>query len=200
MSPEPPSIIIVSGSSRVGSYNVALARIGQKLLEEAGANTTVIDLAAYPLPIYNFDLQVRDGLPAHAMALKAIFKAADGFLVASPEHNMAPTALLKNMIDWVSRATDTESGKAPFQDRPAALCAASVGPLGGQRGLIGLRMILTGLDVHVLPGVVGVGSAVAAFDSEGGLASAPHVAAMRRLAEKLVETARGLRLARSGQA
>jgi chromate reductase len=200
ISSAPPSIIVLSGSSRSGSYNTALARIARNLVEDAGGKAELVDLAAHLLPVYDFDLQARDGLPAAAMALKALFTAADGFLIASPEHNMAPSVLLKNAIDWVSRATATESGKVPFQDRPAALCAASVGPLGGQRGLIGLRMILMGLDVHVLPGVVGVGNAANAFDAEGGLAAESHRAAMRALVGKLVQTAKALRRVRIGQA
>ncbi len=189
----PPSILVLSGSSRHGSYNMSLARIAQGLIEDAGGQANLIDLTDYPLPVYDFDLQARDGLPAEAMALKALFKAADGFVFASPEHNMAPSVLLKNAIDWVSRATPSESGKVPFQDRPAALCAASVGPLGGQRGLIGLRMILMGLDVPVLPAVVGVGSAANAFDAEGGLVAEAQLAAMRGLIVKLVQTAGALR-------
>ena len=196
---QPPLIAILSGSQRAGSHNTALARFGERCLKDAGAETALIDLADYPMPLYDFDLQARDGLPASAMALKEIFKKADGFLIASPEHNMGPSALLKNMIDWVSRAVGDESGKVPFRDRPAAICSASTGGMGGQRGLIVLRMILTGLDMHVLPAVVGVGNAAAAFNAEGNLASPAQAVAMQSLAQSLVVTARALRPASVSQ-
>ena len=193
-----PRMLILSGSTRSGSYNTLLARIAEQLLQEAGAKTALINLTDFDMPIYNGDIQQQLGIPAPAMALKQQFKEADGLLFASPEHNMSPSALLKNTIDWVSRATAHESGKVPFEGKAAALCSASTGGLGGQRGLLHLRLMLTGLGMHVLPAVVGIGNAATAFDANGQLKDQSQVSALRSLAQSAVELTRRLHATASG--
>jgi NAD(P)H-dependent FMN reductase len=166
-----------------------LGRLGAELLEQAGAMVKLVDLTDHDLPIYNGDIERQHGLPAPAMELKRLFKEANGFLFASPEHNASISALLKNAIDWASRAVGQESGKVPFDGKVAGLCSASTGGMGGHRGLMHLRLVLCGLGVHVLPGVVSVGGAAAAFNDCGGLKDSGQIASMRLLANSLVGVA-----------
>lgn len=196
---KPPAILAISGSTRAGSYNTALARMGAESLREFGAQVRLLNLAEFELPIYSGDIERDAGLPGRAIELRRIFKEADGFFVASPEHNMSVSALLKNAIDWISRAYDGESGKAPFEGKSAALCAASTGGLGGHRGLMHLRLILSGLGVLVLPAVVGVGNASQAFDGDGHLNDVTLSKSLRALAQTLVVTTRQLRASRPGE-
>ena len=77
----------------------------------------------------------REGLPANALKLKELFKAADGLLIASPEYNSAISGTLKNVLDWVSRTAPGEKPLECFKGKVAALCSASTGALGGIRGL-----------------------------------------------------------------
>lgn len=193
-----PAILALSGSTRTGSYNTALLRIGAQLLTQAGAKVRILDLTDFDLPIYNGDVERDAGLPDRALELKRIFKEADGFFIASPEHNMSVSALLKNTIDWVSRSVANESGKLPFEGKVAALCAASTGGLGGHRGLMHLRLVLSGLGMHVLPTVVSVGSAGQAFDAEGRMNDESQLRALRALAEAVVQTTRLLRIQKRG--
>ncbi len=64
---------------------------------------TLIDLADYPLPVFDQDLEAAQGLPDSAVGLKAEFKNHHAFLIGCPEYNSSITAALKNAIDWVSR-------------------------------------------------------------------------------------------------
>ena len=68
--------------------------------------------------------------------------------------------VLKNAIDWASRP-DPDDAEAPaaWQGRVAAILSATPGGLGGIRGLIQLRTVLSGIGVHVIPRQLGVGSA-----------------------------------------
>lgn len=104
------------------------------------------------MPVYHQDLEEREGLPEKAQELKRLMKAHDGFLISSPEHNSAISALLKNTIDWVSRSGGTEEEPLiAFKNKVAVLMSASPGGLGGLRGLVSVRSILMNMGVLVLP-------------------------------------------------
>jgi NAD(P)H-dependent FMN reductase len=164
-----------------------LAALGAEALARAGAETTLIDLRDYPMPIYDGDSEAAVGVPANALALKELFKAHQGFLIASPENNASVSSLLKNTIDWVSRAVPGETGKVPYTGKAAALVAAAAGGPAGLRGLEHLRQILTGLGVAVLPEQLGITRLGEAFDAAGALKDAGHQKSLEAIAARLVE-------------
>lgn len=159
-------ILAFAGSTRRDSWNQKLVQAAAIAARSAGADVTLLDLADYPLPLYNGDLEARDGLPEPAQRLKILFKAHDGLLIASPEYNSSVSPLLKNTLDWVSREWQGESGLAPYQNKVAAIMAASPGALGGMRMLPHLRQILNTLGVLVLPGQFSLPHADQAFQQD----------------------------------
>lgn len=155
-----PKLVALSGSARRASLNRAVLATATSAATEAGADLTLVDLNDFPLPLYNQDLEDEAGLPDPAKRLKAIFREADGFIFASPEHNSTYSALLKNTIDWCSRAeSEDEAPLAAFAGKSALLFAASPSPLGGLRGLFALREMLQNLRVTVHPEILAVRSA-----------------------------------------
>lgn len=180
-------ILVFAGSARSGSLNKKLARLAADALQAAGATATFIDLADYPLPLYDGDLEARDGLPANARKLKDLFMAHQGLFIASPENNASVSALLKNTLDWISRQDGKESGLVPYQGKVAAIAGASPGALGGLRGLTHLRAILQTLKVLVLSEQFALGRAHEAFGENGGLKDAKQQAALAAVANRLVE-------------
>lgn len=155
-----PKLIAFAGSTRKGSLNRAIATAAAEAASAAGAIVEWIDLAGYELPIYNGDLESESGIPENARALKAKFRDADGFVIASPEYNSAFSPLLKNTIDWCSRAeTGDEPPLAAYTGKTALLLAASPGALGGLRGLYALRTLLQNIGVTVFPEMLAVRSA-----------------------------------------
>ncbi|MEW6254242.1 MAG: NAD(P)H-dependent oxidoreductase, partial [Planctomycetota bacterium] len=110
-----PKILAFAGSLRRDSWNRKLIQVAAEAARVAGAEVTLIDLADYPLPLMDEDLEARDGLPTNAQRLKALFKAHDALLIASPEYNSSLPPLLKNTLDWVSREWQGESGLVPYQ-------------------------------------------------------------------------------------
>lgn len=155
-----PKLVALAGSARRGSLNRAVLATASIAASSAGANLTVVDLNDYELPLFNQDREDADGLPEAAKRLKALFRNCDGFILASPEHNSTYSALLKNTIDWCSRAeNDDEPPLVAFAGKSAMLLAASPGPLGGLRGLFALRELLQNLRVTVHPEMLAVRSA-----------------------------------------
>jgi chromate reductase, NAD(P)H dehydrogenase (quinone) len=186
-----PKILALSGSTRRDSWNRKLIQVAADASRAAGGDVTLVDLADYPLPLYNGDLEDRDGLPDNALRLKALFKAHDALLIASPEYNSSIPPLLKNTIDWVSREWQGESGLVPYQNKVAAILAASPGALGGMRMLPHLRQVLNTLGVLVLPGQFALPHADQAFDEENGALKSP--ARLHALVLELVNTTAALK-------
>ncbi len=143
-------ILVFAGSARTDSLNKKLARVAADAVRAAGATATFIDLAQYPIPLYDGDLEAREGVPANARKLKDLFIAHQGLFIVSPENNASVSVLLKNTLDWISRQDGSESGLVPYHGKVAAMAAASPGALGGLRGLTHLRAILQTLKVLVL--------------------------------------------------
>lgn len=188
-----PKILAFSGSIRSTSLNRKLIDVAVAATRAAGGKVTQIDLADYPLPLYDGDLEDRDGLPDNALRLKALFKDHDALLIASPEYNSSIPPLLKNAIDWVSREWQGESGLVPYRNKVGALLAASPGALGGMRMLPHLRQVLNTLGVMVLPDQFSLAHADKAFDEENGALKSP--ARMHALVQQLVDTAAALKRA-----
>jgi len=189
-----PKIVAFAGSMRTGSFNKKLVAIAADAARAAGAEVTVVDLRELALPLFDEDLEAASGLPEGAKRFKALLRASDGFLIASPEYNSSITAALKNAIDWASRAeTDEDPPLAAFRGKAAALCSASPGALGGLRGLVTLRSILGNIGVLVLPEQVCISTAYEAFDESGKLKDERKGKQIASLATGLADLARKLR-------
>jgi chromate reductase len=181
----PPRILAVAGSTRSDSYNKRLVRVAAAGAREAGADVEVVDLRDFPLPIFDEDLERDHGMPPAGQRLKQLFRQADGFLIASPEYNSSITAVLKNAIDWISRAAPGEPPLAGFAGKTAVIMSASPGGFGGLRGLVHLRSILGNIGVIVLPDQVAVPRAFEAFAPDGSLIDLKQQAAVTGLGTKL---------------
>ncbi len=184
-----PRILAFAGSTRRGSYNKRLLAVAVAGARKAGAEVTRIDLADLPMPLYDQDLERAEGMPANAAELKRLMREHDGFLIASPEYNSSITGVLKNAIDWASRRSEPdEPPLVAFRGKAAVLMSASPGSLGGLRGLVHVRAILSNLGVLVLPDQRAVSRAHQAFADDGSLVDAKQQAAVQELGAKLAAT------------
>lgn len=135
-------VAALAASNRQGSLNRRLLAAVADELAARSIEVDVIDLRALPLPIYDADLQARDGMPPEATALHERLAAVDGVVFAVPEYNGGYPALLKNAIDWISRVD-----MFVLHPRYVGLAAATPGRGGGQRGLEHLRALLANMFV-----------------------------------------------------
>lgn len=187
-----PRILAFAGSARQDSYNARLVRNAAEAARKAGAAVTVLDMKDYTLPIFDEDLE-RQGTPENATKLKQLFVEHDGLLIASPEYNSSITPLLKNTIDWISRAAEGEAPLAAYSGKVASLISASPGGLGGLRGLVHVRAILSSIGVTVLPDQLAVGRAFEAFNEDGTLKDEKQQSQVEAIAANLVSTVAKLR-------
>ena len=186
-------LLLVSGSARAGSFNGRLASAAARHAASLGVETDLVAPADLRLPLYDGDLEERDGLPAAVLALKARFVAADAILFACPEYNSSITPLLKNLIDWVSRAgTEDEPPLAAYKGKVAGLVSASPGALGGLRGLVTVRSILGNIGVLVVPTQFALAKAHEAFDDQGNLTDAHAVKSLEAVVSDVVRVAKAV--------
>jgi NAD(P)H-dependent FMN reductase len=122
------NIVVIPGSWRSGSFNVALARAAIA----AAPNDCKATLESIKdIPLYDGDVEAR-GVPAPVTRLKEIVASADGVLMVSPEYNNSVPGTFKNAIDWLSRP-DTDIARV-FGGCPFGLIGASPGAGGTRLG------------------------------------------------------------------
>ena len=182
-------ILVFAGSIRRESLNQKLAGAAAEHARAAGAEVSLINLADYPMPLYDGDMEDGEGPPENAFRLQEVIAQQHGLLIASPEYNNSLSPLLKNTLDWVSR-TPRARGANPFTGKVAGLLAASPGSLGGMRGLDHVRRVLDTVGMLVLPGVVAIPGADQAFDEMGRLKDGRMNKRLQDMVTRLVDVAK----------
>ena len=191
-------ILCFAGSARRDSLNKKLAAVAAAHATRLGAEATVVDLADYPMPIYDGDLESDSGVPETAVALRDLMAEHDGFVLACPEYNGSITPLLKNAIDWTSRPSGGKPALAAYRGKVAALVATSPGALGGLRGLVHVRAILSGIGVFVVPGDLAVGQGMTVIGDGEQLTDPKKDEWLGDLMARLVTTIDALKTAAQG--
>jgi NAD(P)H-dependent FMN reductase len=163
---KPVHVLILAGSLRQGSLNHRLAELCEKSALAKGVTTELARVAEFDSPFYDGDLEQEAGIPDGAKRFCARLKAADAVMIASPEYNASIPAVLKNLIDWVSRFRPQ-----PLNGRQAMLMSASPSMVGGNRGLWSLRVPLEHLGARVYPDMFSLAKAHQAFAPDGRLAN-----------------------------
>ncbi len=184
-------ILFLAGSTRKTSLNKQLAKAAHSIAIEQGLDATFIDLSDYEMPIYNGDLEGEKGLPDNAVALKKLFLQHDALFISSPEYNGSFSPLLKNTLDWVSRPHQKDEARlSAYQDKVAAIAAASGGGLGGLRGLVPLRMLLENISTVVIPEQFALSKASQAFDDQGQLIDEQAIQTLTTMVMRLASIVR----------
>lgn len=179
-------IMGIAGSLRKASYNRAALQAASELLP-AGASLDIVDLA--PIPFFNEDLESGD-LPEAVLDLANRAKEADALLLSTPEYNYSVAPVMKNAIDWLSRASTGQ----PINGKPVALMSASTGMFGGSRAQYHLRQ--TCVVVNLLPlnkPEVFIMQAQSKFDPDLKLIDEYSRGALQKLLQALVEWTRLLK-------
>ncbi len=190
--PHTMKLLFLAGSAREGSLNKRLARLGCDIAQANGLQATFVDLGDYPLPIYDGDIETKDGPPENARKLKALLEIHQGIFIASPEYNASIAPLLKNTLDWISRVrADGEVPAQVYKTRVFAIGSASPGNFGGVRGAPHLRQVLElGLGALMIPEQMLVPRANEAFDDQGHLKDKAAMEMYKALIQKLARAAK----------
>jgi chromate reductase, NAD(P)H dehydrogenase (quinone) len=185
-------LLFFAGSIREGSFNRKLASLAHHIAAANGIEAVLAELKDYPMPLYNGDLEAKEGPPEQSRAFKALLSEYQGVFIASPEYNSSVTPLLKNTLDWVTRVREKgETGLEVFRSRVFAISGASPGYYGTMRGLLHLRQILDiGMGATVIPQQIAVPRAMDAFEQDGSLKDKAQQTLCKRVVEALAVAAR----------
>ena len=166
------NVIGICGSLRQGSYSRMALSIALQGAAELGAGTRILDLADY-------DLVFADGrdtpYPAGVQQLRAHVKAADGFIIATPEYHSGMSGVLKNAIDLM--------GFDQFGGKMVGLVGVSGGAMGAVNALNSLRAVGRSLHAWVIPHQVSIPQAWKLFNQQGQLED-------QEIQERLLEVGR----------
>lgn len=154
-------LVGIVGSNATQSYNRTLL---QYISKQFGNKFDLEVLEINEVPLFN---QSNDQTNTPVIQnLAAKIKAADGVIIATPEHNHTIPAALKSVIEWLSFKIH------PFENKPVMIIGASYFKQGSSRAQLDLRQILDspGVNAIVLPGnEFLLGNVKEAFDEAGNL-------------------------------
>lgn len=153
----------ICGSLRKDSYNRKLLQQIMNEVEKHGIGTRILSAAETELPFVNEDLETKP-LDAKITDFRQAISKADFIVICSPEYNGSPSAILKNAIDWATRPPGNV-----WENKVVLIASASPGSLGGARGLIHLRTVLSGIKSWVIPEQIQCPEAHHAFTADGTL-------------------------------
>ncbi|HWN37484.1 MAG TPA: NADPH-dependent FMN reductase [Gammaproteobacteria bacterium] len=118
------TILGLSGSLRVGSFNSALLRAAAASMPK---DATLEIGTIKGIPLYDGDVEAQ-GMPETVEKLKERVVATDGLLLVTPEYNNSVPGVFKNAIDWLTRPP--ADIPRVFAKRPVGLIGASPGGFG----------------------------------------------------------------------
>ncbi|MBH0781801.1 NAD(P)H-dependent oxidoreductase [Nocardia sp. NEAU-351] len=100
------------------------------------------------LPLYNGDLDTREGVPAPVDRWREAVREADGLIIVTPEYNGSIPGVVKNAIDWASRPITN----AALHGKCVVTMVATPGRGLGRNALTDLGRVLHDCHAHVIGG------------------------------------------------
>ncbi|WP_120500324.1 NADPH-dependent FMN reductase [Roseovarius sp. EL26] len=168
-----PTLLTISGSLRKGSFNRMLLKqaavaFGEATVEDADLN----------LPLYDGDLEAREGIPPAVQVLADQITQADAIVISAPEYNKGISGVLKNALDWVSRVPG-----GALAGKPVVVLSAAAGRTGGEVAQFMTQQCLASFQVRLIPGpAVLIAAAMNEFDADGNL---PNESYQKAIAGKM---------------
>ncbi|MCU4799202.1 NAD(P)H-dependent oxidoreductase [Halobacteria archaeon HArc-gm2] len=171
-----PTVVAICGS--LGDPSTTQRALGHALdaAADAGAETELIDLREWDLPLFDPDDRDR----GDAAELRRVVGEADAVIMGTPVYHGMVSSALKNAFDYL--------GKDEFAGKTVGLLATA----GGGSYAPTLEHLRTGVrTVHgwTLPHEVGIRGAYDAFDEEGEFVDPDLAARVEKLGRMATEYA-----------
>lgn len=161
---------IISGTNRVGSNTMKVARLIASLFTEKGQETQLVSLEG-------LDLNSRS--PQFTSLETEILIPTQKFIFVIPEYNGSFPGSLKTMIDL-------SDIKQVWWWKKAMLTGVSSGRAGNLRGMDHLTGTLNYLKVTVLPNRLPVSMIDKLIDAEGNITDASTIAALNAQVDEFI--------------
>ncbi len=145
------TVVAVCGSLRDGSHTRTACKYALDAAATAGAETELVDLRAYELPVFDAD----NGDAGDATLLRTGLRESDAIILASPMYHGSFSAPLKNALDYC--------GFDEFEGTTVGLLGVSGGSFPITT-LEHLRSVGRALDAWVIPHQAAVPEASSRFE------------------------------------
>jgi len=126
------SILMISGSVRLGSVNAAVIATAAALAPQGVSAVTYDGLGN--LPHFNPDLD-HDPLPEPVVELRRLIDEASALLISTPEYAGAMPGALKNLLEWTVGGVETTQ-KPTGWINPSAILNRSAGTYASLRTVL----------------------------------------------------------------
>jgi NAD(P)H-dependent FMN reductase len=161
----PLNIPVILGSVREGRKSEAPAKYILDRVKAAGHASQLVDFREMPLPFYDAPtvpvVYFKNGYPnPSAQKWSEIARAADAFIIVSPEYNHGYPAVLKNALDW---------GYLEFEKKAFGLVGVSNGTTAGARMIENLRPIIENFGAVAMRETIMIGPVEKYFADDGEL-------------------------------
>ena len=137
-------ILAIVGSLRKESFNLQLALAAQKAVGDA-AEFEILEYA--DLPFMNEDIEFP--APEAVKRVREAVISADGIWFFTPEYNHFFSGVLKNLIDWLSRAV-SDTQPQVLAGKPAAISGISPAMAGTALAQDHLVTLISYLNMKVM--------------------------------------------------
>ena len=158
-------VLGLGGSRREGSATTQALRLALAGAEASGAHTELIDLAAFPLPVfdgtYTLDGYTASEREAVIKLLDAV-ASAQGIILASPTYHNTISSALKNALELLE--VYNEDGPGRFTGKVVGLVTVQGGTSGtGNNTLTTMLLAARAMHAWVTPTMVSVPGSRSAF-------------------------------------
>jgi NAD(P)H-dependent FMN reductase len=160
-------LLVIVGSTRPGrAADHVIPWLTEKTAGHAAFETEIVDLRDWPLPIFGEHMGTIGDFndPTYSEPLVKAWnnkiKAADAFIIVTPEYNHSIPGGLKNALDtvWLSFG---------FRNKPVAFVAYSGGITGGVRAIEHLAHVFIETESAPMRNSVVIPFVTNAFDEQG---------------------------------
>jgi NAD(P)H-dependent FMN reductase len=170
-------LLVIVGSTRPGrAADRVLPWLTEKTAGHAAFETEIVDLRDWPLPIFGEHLGTIGDFndPTYSEPLVKAWnnkiKAADAYIIVTPEYNHSIPGGLKNAIDTVFFSFG-------FRNKPVAFVGYSAGVAGGVRAIEHLAHVFIETESVPMRSSVVIPFVTAAFDEGKPVSPMTNVAA-----------------------
>lgn len=154
-------IALILGTTRTGRQSEKIARfLHSHLANQPDVRVTLLDIAAYPFPVFEERLSMKPDLPEALHQFSKTLHEADAMIWLTPEYNGSYPGSFKNAFDHF---------RAEYTKKPVGICCVSDGKFAGIQASLQLQTLALHVGAYVCPVKWLVGSVSQALDENGAL-------------------------------
>lgn len=162
-------ILGIGGSLRKGSVALSALKKALEGAEQVGAETRLIDLATFPLPMFDGTYSLDGYTPEGREAIETLLNAtreANGLILASPTYHNTISGSLKNALDYMELLGQDTPPR--LEGKVVGLVSVQLGASGtGNNTITTMLLAARAMRAWVAPTMVAVLNSRSMFNEDG---------------------------------